>query len=86
MTWNEYKAELAALGFRTEDYRSELFAHFSPEGRVAELVKALRTANERAWNSFEVALAGNSWWQQIKRYLTQLNLLLIPARVPLQGP
>jgi tRNA A-37 threonylcarbamoyl transferase component Bud32 len=35
------------------------------------LVKALRTANERAWRSLEVALAGDSWWQQVKGLLTR---------------
>ena len=30
------------------------------------LGEALRTANERAWQALEVALAGDSWWQRVK--------------------
>ena len=41
--------------------------HFSDRGQL--VIKALRVANDRAWKALEVALVGDSWWQQFKSLL-----------------
>jgi serine/threonine protein kinase len=46
---------------------NSLLDHFSDRGQL--VVNALRTANERAWKALEIALLGNSWWQQLKGVL-----------------
>jgi serine/threonine protein kinase len=38
--------------------------HFNDQGQL--LVQALRTAGDRTWKAIEIALAGDSWWSQIK--------------------
>ncbi len=55
------------VGDVAEKVVAALTDHWTDHGE--RLVKALRTANERAWKAFEVALAGDSWWQQIKGLL-----------------
>jgi hypothetical protein len=34
-----------------------------------KLTRALSHANERAWRTLEVALAGDSWWDRVKNML-----------------
>ncbi len=41
-----------------------LTKHFTDHSQ--KIVKALQTANDRAWRAVEIALAGDSWWDQLK--------------------
>jgi hypothetical protein len=40
---------------------------FTDQGQ--RVLDALHNANKRAWQTLEVALAGNSWWDKVKRLL-----------------
>ncbi|MCI0458555.1 MAG: protein kinase, partial [Gemmataceae bacterium] len=46
---------------------SLLTGHLSNRGQM--VVQALQVANDRAWRAFEIALAGESWWEHLKSYL-----------------
>ena len=45
------------------------------------LGEALRKANERAWRTLEVALAGDSWWQRVKGALGRKEDQALAAQV-----
>lgn len=42
--------------------------HFTDQGQA--LLQALRIASDRTWKALEIALAGESWWAQVKAALS----------------
>jgi hypothetical protein len=51
-------------GEQGEKVLGMLTDHFSDQSQ--RLAEALRQSNERAWKAFELALAGDSWWDRLK--------------------
>src|SRR5262249_41911382 len=74
------------VGDGAENVTKALGDHFSDQGRL--LLDALHKSNERAWKAFEVALAGESFWNKLdaaedKALRQQIRSLLDVMPLPL---